>query len=137
MAVYRRGKLCVGRYLTRATCKEDEARIEFIYSRWSQSGLGRFVTSVFTTIKSVLTSLKGEDNSPASFEKALSALAGKISKSQAQLDSLHSRGRRFKALWTLYTSVAYMLCVIILLLVVGWKNWGALEYTAVAGSPVL
>ncbi|KAG0645049.1 ER junction formation factor lunapark [Hyphodiscus hymeniophilus] len=79
---------------------------------------------------------KGNDTSPASFEKALSALATKISKSQTQLDGLRQRGRRFKALWTLYTSFAYLLCVIILFLVVGWKNWTALEYTAVAGSPL-
>jgi len=80
---------------------------------------------------------KGEDNSPASFEKTLAALAGKISKSQSQLDSLRQRGRRYKALWTLYTSFAYLLCGIILFLVVGWKNWNVQEYTALAGSPVI
>ncbi|KAH8590689.1 hypothetical protein B0O99DRAFT_598728 [Bisporella sp. PMI_857] len=80
---------------------------------------------------------KGEDNSPASFEKALSALATKISKSQAQLDTLRQRGRRAKALWTLYSSFAYLLCFIILFLVVGWRNWTAVEYTAVSGSPLL
>ena len=85
----------------------------------------------------VLTFCKGNDTSPASFEKALSALAAKISKSQAQLDRLRQRGRRFKALWTLYASFAYLLCVIILILVVGWQNWSAWEYTAVAGSPLL
>jgi hypothetical protein len=41
-----------------------------------------------------------------------------------------------QALWTLYTSFAYLLCIIILVLVVGWRNWTALEYTAIAGSPV-
>ncbi|TAQ84970.1 hypothetical protein B7494_g6702 [Chlorociboria aeruginascens] len=80
---------------------------------------------------------KGEDNSPASFEKALSALTTKISKSQSQLDTLRQRGRRIKALWTLYTSFAYLLCFIILFLVVGWKNLSALEYTGIAGSPVV
>jgi hypothetical protein len=81
--------------------------------------------------------LKGEDNSPASFEKALSALATKITKSQTQLDGLRQRGRRYKALWTLYSSFAYLLCVIILFLVVGWQNWSAVEHTAVAGSPLM
>jgi cell division septal protein FtsQ len=81
--------------------------------------------------------LQGEDNSPASFEKTLSALAEKISKSQAQLDSLRGNGRRLKALWTLYASFAYLLCVIIMVLVVGWKKWSYMEYTAVAGSPLL
>ncbi|RDL41459.1 Uncharacterized protein BP5553_01438 [Venustampulla echinocandica] len=80
---------------------------------------------------------KGEDTSPASFEKALSALATKISKSQAQLDSLRQRGRRLKGLWTLYAVFAYLLCFIILFIVVGWRNWTAVEYTAVAGSPLL
>ncbi|KAI9046945.1 hypothetical protein LZ554_009020 [Drepanopeziza brunnea f. sp. 'monogermtubi'] len=80
---------------------------------------------------------KGENNSPASFEKSLISLSEKISKSQAQLDSLRQRGRRFKALWTLYTSFAYLLCFVVLSLVVGWKNWSALEYTAVAGAPIL
>lgn len=81
--------------------------------------------------------LQGDDTSPASFEKALSALAIKIAKSQAQLDNLRQRGRRAKALWTLYSSFAYLLCFIILFLVVGWKNWTAWEYTAVSGSPLV
>ncbi|KFY55819.1 hypothetical protein V497_06691 [Pseudogymnoascus sp. VKM F-4516 (FW-969)] len=80
---------------------------------------------------------KGEDSSPASFEKTLSALSEKITKAQLQLDTLNQRSRRRIALWTLYTSFAYILCVIILALVVGWRNWGAAEYTGVAGSPLL
>ncbi|TVY84082.1 Endoplasmic reticulum junction formation protein lunapark [Lachnellula suecica] len=79
---------------------------------------------------------KGEDNSPASFEKTLSALAQKITKSQAHLDALRQSGRRYKALWTLYATFAYLLCAIILFLVVGWQNWTYLEYTGVAGTPV-
>lgn len=80
---------------------------------------------------------KGDENSPASFEKTLIALATKITKSQAQLDSLHQKGRRYKALWTLYTTFAYMLCMIIVLFVLGWKNLSPLGYTGLAGSPVL
>ncbi|OBT47189.1 hypothetical protein VE00_03447 [Pseudogymnoascus sp. WSF 3629] len=80
---------------------------------------------------------KGEDASPASFEKTLSALSEKITKAQLQLDTLNQRSRRRIALWTLYTSFAYILCVIILALVVGWRNWGAAEYTGVAGSPLI
>ncbi|RDW66976.1 hypothetical protein BP5796_09725 [Coleophoma crateriformis] len=80
---------------------------------------------------------KGEDNSPASFEKTLSALAVKITDSQQQLDQLRTRGRRFKALWTLYTSFVYLLAFLILFLVVGWKNWTPMEYTMIAGSPVV
>lgn len=84
-----------------------------------------------------LTFYQGEDASPASFEKTLSALSEKITKAQLQLDTLNQRSRRRIALWTLYTSFAYILCVIILALVVGWRNWGAAEYTGVAGSPLL
>lgn len=42
-----------------------------------------------------------------------------------------------KALFTLYTTLAYLLCLIISFLVIGWPNWTKVEYTALAGSPVL
>ncbi|PQE30162.1 lunapark protein [Rutstroemia sp. NJR-2017a WRK4] len=80
---------------------------------------------------------KREDNSPASFEKTLAALADKISKSQALLESRRLRGRRVKALWTLYSSFAYLVVFVIVLLVIGWKNLSALEYTGLAGSPLV
>ncbi|KAI9649248.1 hypothetical protein NHQ30_001816 [Ciborinia camelliae] len=80
---------------------------------------------------------KREDNSPASFEKTLSALAEKISKSQSQLDSRRLRGRRVKALWTLYSSFAYLVVFVMALLVIGWKNVTALEYTMLAGGPLI
>ena len=80
---------------------------------------------------------QGEDNSPAYFEKTLSTLSAKIAQSNTRLDALRRRSRRFKALWTLYTTFAYLLYSIILALVLGWQNWGAVEYTAVAGGPVV
>ncbi|KAL2062285.1 hypothetical protein VTL71DRAFT_6551 [Oculimacula yallundae] len=80
---------------------------------------------------------KGDSNSSATFEKSLISLASKITKSQGQLDSLRQHQRRFKALWTLYTSFAYLLCFVVLFLVVGWKNWGIVEYSALSGAPVL
>ncbi|EPE37033.1 hypothetical protein GLAREA_09196 [Glarea lozoyensis ATCC 20868] len=79
---------------------------------------------------------KGEDNSAASFEKALSSLAAKINKSQTQLDVLRQKGRRLKALWTLYAIFAYLLCTAILILVVGWSRWTAVEYTSVSAAPL-
>lgn len=79
---------------------------------------------------------KGADDS-ASFEKTLSQLSTKINKSSAQNDSLRQHQRRYKVLWTLYTSFAYILVALILTLVTGWKNWGAVEYSAIAGSPLL
>lgn len=88
-------------------------------------------------MNSLLTFKQGEDASPASFERTLSQLQEKITKAQLQLDTLNQHSRRRVALWTLYTSFAYILCVVVLALVVGWRNWGAVEYTAVAGSPVV
>jgi len=42
-----------------------------------------------------------------------------------------------KTLWTLYSGFAYILYSIILALVLGWNNWSIVEYTAIAGGPVL
>ncbi|KAI4093677.1 MAG: hypothetical protein LQ344_002742 [Seirophora lacunosa] len=78
---------------------------------------------------------KGDDNSPASFEKALSTLSDKITKTNNKLDTLRQRSRRYSVLWTLYTSFAYLLCTIVLVLVVGWKEWGVAEYVGVTGGP--
>ncbi|KAL2015193.1 hypothetical protein VTK56DRAFT_6080 [Thermocarpiscus australiensis] len=80
----------------------------------------------------------GKDNtSPASFEKALSALSAKITATQAQLDQTRARSRRIKVLCTLYLGFAYLVYGIVLILVVGWRNMGPLEWTGIAGGPVL
>lgn len=80
---------------------------------------------------------KGDDTSAASFEKALSQLSVKINKASASNDGLRQHQRRFKVLWTLYSSFAYILVALILTLVTGWDKWGAVEYSAVAGGPVV
>ncbi|KAL8707367.1 MAG: hypothetical protein Q9220_007591 [cf. Caloplaca sp. 1 TL-2023] len=80
---------------------------------------------------------KVDDNSPASFERALSTLSDQITKCNAKLDSLRQRSRRYSALWTLYTSFAYLLCAVVLVLIVGWRNWGLVEYIGVVGGPVI
>ncbi|OAQ58833.1 protein lunapark [Pochonia chlamydosporia 170] len=80
---------------------------------------------------------KGDDSSPASFEKTLSALSSKITTSQAHLDRLHTNSRRVKVLWTLYLGFAYLVYAIVLLLVVGYRNLGAYEWTGMAGGPIL
>jgi endoplasmic reticulum junction formation protein lunapark len=80
---------------------------------------------------------QGEDNSPAHFEKTLAALSTKINDTTARLDTHRQNARRFKALWTLYTTFAYLFYSIILALVLGWQNWGVVEYSAVSGGPVL
>ncbi|KAI4102049.1 MAG: hypothetical protein L6R37_004608 [Teloschistes peruensis] len=80
---------------------------------------------------------RGDDSSPASFEKALSALSTRIIKTNTKLDTLRQSSRRYSALWTLYTSFAYLLCAAILILVVGWREWGVAEYVGLAAGPVL
>ncbi|KAI4259783.1 MAG: hypothetical protein LQ352_000589 [Teloschistes flavicans] len=80
---------------------------------------------------------RGDDSSPASFEKALSALSTRITKTNAKLDALRQSSRRYSALWTLYTSFAYLLCATILILVVGWREWGVVEYFGLAGGPIV
>jgi hypothetical protein len=78
-----------------------------------------------------------KDNSPASFEKALSALSAKIATTQTQLDQTRSRSRRVKLLCTLYLGFAYLVYAIVLMLVVGWKKMGPFEWSGMAGGPVL
>ncbi|KAL2269345.1 hypothetical protein VTJ83DRAFT_1529 [Remersonia thermophila] len=78
-----------------------------------------------------------DDQSPASFEKALSGLATKITSTQARLDQTRTRSRRMKALATLYLVIAYLVYGIVELLVVGWKSMGPMEWTGMAGGPVL
>ncbi|KAJ5999543.1 hypothetical protein N7451_007353 [Penicillium sp. IBT 35674x] len=80
---------------------------------------------------------KGDDNSAASFEKTLSTLSTKIAQTTTRLDQQRQRSRRFKALWTLYSTFAYLFYSIILALVLGWESWGVKEYAAIAGGPVL
>lgn len=80
---------------------------------------------------------KGDSNDAASFEKILSQLSTKITKATAQNERLQHRRRRYKALWTLYATFAYILVAAILTLVTGYEKWGAMEYSLVSGSPVL
>ncbi|CAO1598585.1 hypothetical protein XANCAGTX0491_002347 [Xanthoria calcicola] len=80
---------------------------------------------------------KADDSSPASFEKALSTLSSRINRTNTKLDSLRQSSRRFGALWTLYTSFAYLLGAIVLVLVVGWREWGRVEYAGLVGWPVV
>ena len=80
---------------------------------------------------------KGDDSSAASFEKILSHLAIKINKVSAQNDAFRQKQRRYKVLWTLYSTFAYILVAAILTLVTGYQRWTAGEYSAIAGGPVL
>ncbi|KAI3317376.1 hypothetical protein HD806DRAFT_371877 [Xylariaceae sp. AK1471] len=80
---------------------------------------------------------KGDDSSPAVFEKTLSTLSTKITNTQAQLERVRNNSRRIKLLWTLYLAFAYLVYAIVLTLVVGWQNLGPWEWTGMAGGPVL
>ncbi|KAH6607069.1 hypothetical protein Trco_003382 [Trichoderma cornu-damae] len=79
---------------------------------------------------------KSDDSSPASFERALSALSKKITTTQTRLEWTRLRSRKIKVLGTLYTSFAYLVSVIVLFLVVGYPNLGPWEWTGMAGGPV-
>jgi len=80
---------------------------------------------------------KGGDSSAASFEKVLSHLSTKINKLSAQNDTFRQKQRRYKVLSTLYLTFAYILVAAILTLVTGYQRWSAVEYSAIAGGPVL
>ena len=89
------------------------------------------------TIFDILTILKGDNDSAESFEKKLSVLATKISKTSGTNDLLRTRARKVKVGWTIYGGFTYILAALIFLLVTGWQNWGAVEYTVVAGGPLV
>ncbi|KAH6855339.1 hypothetical protein B0I37DRAFT_402129 [Chaetomium sp. MPI-CAGE-AT-0009] len=78
-----------------------------------------------------------EDSSPASFEKALSALAAKITTTQTRLDQNRAQSRRIKLLCSLYLGFAYLVYGIVLVLVVGWRYMGSWEWTGIAGGPIV
>ena len=106
---------------------------------WSLCGHGGYVAQNHSSHTGNLftDTPKRNDTSPASFEKILLNLSTKIAHSSGRLDNLRQRSRRLKVLWTLYATFAYLLCTIILILVVGWREWGPIEYTSVAGGPVV
>ncbi|KAF2828299.1 hypothetical protein CC86DRAFT_346415 [Ophiobolus disseminans] len=73
----------------------------------------------------------------ASFEKTLNTLSGKITRAAAVNDRQRQLSRRARVMWTLYAGFAYILAALLLTLVTGWKNWGVVEGTVVAGGPVV
>ncbi|KAF1978541.1 hypothetical protein BU23DRAFT_549968 [Bimuria novae-zelandiae CBS 107.79] len=77
----------------------------------------------------------GED--AAYYERTLSTLTGKIQRASARNDAIRQRSKRFKVMWTLWAGFAYIFCVLFWSLIVGYKNWGPTEYTALAGGPLI
>lgn len=121
----------------------DPAPCAFDFTKWP-SGPGGFVTLTRkrpvprnTVANGALSLSQGDDSSTASFEKTLSTLSTKITDTQALLDRVRSSSRRARVLWTLYLSFAYLVYTIVLLLVIGYKNLGAYEWTGLVGGPVL
>ena len=80
---------------------------------------------------------QGDDDSPASFEKTLSNLSTKITRTTTKLEKFRQRSRRYNILWILYSTILYLLYSLILLLVVGWRNWRLLEIVAIISGPIL
>lgn len=93
--------------------------------------------SFMSALANTVLHRQGSVTSPAEFEKTLSTLSAKITRATARLDRHRQRSRRYRVLWTLYTSFAYLLYSIIVILVLGWHNWGPCEYSTVAGGPVV
>jgi len=79
---------------------------------------------------------KGDANSPASFEKALSKLSSQVTAANLALDTTRSRARRAKALWTLYTTLTYLLYTLVVVLVLGPDAWSWYHYAGLVGGPV-
>ncbi|KAI1618984.1 hypothetical protein EDD36DRAFT_450202 [Exophiala viscosa] len=79
---------------------------------------------------------KGDANSPASYEKALSKLSSQITAANLTLDTSRSRSRRAKALWTLYTTLTYLLYTLVIVLVLGPQNWSLYHYGGLVGGPI-
>jgi hypothetical protein len=86
---------------------------------------------------SLMTACQSDSTSAESFEKTLSALSAKISKTSANNDRLRQRARRLKVGWSIYGGFTYILAVLILIFVTGRPNWGAVEYSILSGGPVL
>ena len=88
-------------------------------------------------LETELTYLQSDTSSAASFEKALSKLSGQISSANASLETTRSHGRRWKALLTLYTTIAYLIFTLVLTLVLGPNQWSIPHYGGLIGAPVV
>ncbi|KAI5848147.1 hypothetical protein BZA05DRAFT_404563 [Tricharina praecox] len=78
----------------------------------------------------------GDDNSPDSFERILSQLATRIESTSSKLATLRQRARRYKALFTIYSVIGYILYCIVIVLVVGYQNIRVHEGGGLAAGPV-
>lgn len=79
---------------------------------------------------------RGDDNSPDSFERILAKLASQIQAETSKLALLRLHLRRYKGLWTIYTSFAYIFYVLVIFLVIGWKEVGPPQIAGLIVGPV-
>lgn len=77
-----------------------------------------------------------DDSSPASFEKALSRLSTQITSSSVSLDKTRTSAHRAKAIWTLWSILAYLVYTTLIALVLGPRQWSLPYYTGLAGAPI-
>ncbi|KAA8899019.1 hypothetical protein FN846DRAFT_191151 [Sphaerosporella brunnea] len=78
---------------------------------------------------------RGDDNSPDSFERILVKLASQIEASSSKLAILRQRSRRYKALFTIYSVLGFILYIIVIVLVVGYQNVGLQEGSGLLVGP--
>ncbi|BFZ61328.1 hypothetical protein YB2330_002393 [Saitoella coloradoensis] len=79
------------------------------------------------------------------YEKILSELATKIQKHDTALSLYHARLRRYRALWTFYSIIAYVIYVVLFVLVVGkrpdareeWSAWAKKASVILVGPGVV
>ena len=86
---------------------------------------------------SQLTHCQGHDNFSRPPSRNASIPLCKNCPNDQAPSSTRQRARRFKALWTLYSTFTYLLVAIISTLVLGWQRWGPVEYSALSGGPVV
>jgi hypothetical protein len=64
-------------------------------------------------------------------------LSSQITAATQSLETTRSRARRTQALWTLYTTVTYLLYTLIIALVLGPQKWTIPHYAVLAGAPLV
>lgn len=64
-------------------------------------------------------------------------MSSQITSANLALDTTRSRSRRAKALWTLYTTLTYLLYTLVIVLVIGPQNWSLYHYIGLLLSPAV
>lgn len=64
-------------------------------------------------------------------------MSSQITTATQSLETTRSRARRVQALWTLYTTVTYLLYTLIIALVLGPQKWTIPHYAGLAGAPLV